>query len=55
MKEYKTVTYIGKFSISAEKKDKHLTNFLNEYAKQGWRVVESVNMYRFLLERDKNR
>lgn len=55
MKEYKTVTHRGKFSFSLEQKDKHLTNFLNEYAKQGWKVVDSQNMIRFLLERDKNR
>ena len=55
MKEYKTVTYMSSFSFSLEKKDKNLTNFLNEQAKQGWRVIESQNMTRFILERDKNR
>ena len=55
MKEYKTVTYMGNFSFSLEKKDKNLTNFLNEHAKQGWKVIESQNMTRFILERDKNR
>lgn len=55
MKEYKTVTYINKISFNMEKKDKALTDFLNSYAQQGWRVVESVNMMRFILERDRNK
>lgn len=55
MKEYKKVTYLGTMSFNYEKKDSNLTEFLNNYAKQGWRVIESKEMAHFILERDKNR
>lgn len=56
MKEYKAVTFLQKTSFSVKKADKELTDFLNEYARAGWRVVSTQNnMMRFVFERDKNR
>lgn len=56
MKEYKKVTYYDKFAFNIEKKDSDLTEFLNNFARQGWRVISNdANMVHFILERDKNR
>jgi len=53
MKEYKIVTYN---KTTWRNVNKHLSDFLNEYARNGWRVIQSnQGMLRFLLERDKNR
>lgn len=56
MKEYKVVTFIQKTTFSRSKADKELTDFLNEYARAGWSVVNvHNNMMHFVFERDKNR
>lgn len=62
MKEYLLVNYkptkesnsIG-ISFGYEKLNKGVTEFLNEYARQGWRVVQADTEFdRFLLEKDRH-
>lgn len=54
MKEYKIVYFQGKSLFNLEKLNKEIADFLNEYARQGWRVIECENFNRFLLERDRH-
>jgi len=52
MKEYKVV----KWTMGLTGNDKCLEDTLNEYAKQGWRVVTIYeNRASIVFERDKNR
>jgi len=57
MKEYKAVNLPAKWNIVTSKDmNKHLEDFLNNYAREGWRVVHTnPTMNKYLLERDKNR
>lgn len=62
MKEYLVVNYkpskssnVSAFSFGYEKLNKYVSDFLNEYARQGWRVVQAdPELDRFLLERDRH-
>ncbi|UJH68032.1 DUF4177 domain-containing protein [Allomuricauda sp. SCSIO 65647] len=52
MKEYKVV----KWKIGLTNNSERLEDTLNEYAKQGWRVVHIYeNTASIVFERDKNR
>lgn len=52
MKEYKVVNW----KMGLTKNNQKLEDTLNEYARNGWRVVEiGVNSARIIFERDKNR
>lgn len=52
MKEYKVVSW--KMGLSGN--NERLEDILNEYAKQGWRVLQvGENFQRIVFERDKNR
>ncbi len=52
MKEYKVVSWKMKLTGN----DQELENTLNEYAKQGWKVIQvAENTMRIVFERDKNR
>jgi hypothetical protein len=57
MKEYKMVNLPVKWNaITSKDQNKHLENFLNNYAREGWRVIHVTEaMNKYLLERDKNR
>ncbi len=55
MKEYKVVKNPTTLTFNYDKWMKNLEDFLNNYARQGWRVKESnQSMTVFILERDKN-
>ncbi len=55
MKEYKVVKYFRGLTLNYDKYLKDLEDFLNNYARQGWRVKETgQGMTVFILERDKN-
>jgi len=52
MKEYKVVSW--KLGLSGN--NERLEDTLNEYAKQGWSVLQVAESYqRIIFERDKNR
>lgn len=52
MKEYKVVTW----RIGLTGNDKRLEDTLNDYARQGWRLVQfAENTNKLVFERDKNR
>ena len=52
MKEYKVVSW----KMGLSNNDQRLEDVLNEYAKQGWRMVQFADSsYRIVFERDKNR
>lgn len=52
MKEYKVVTW----QIGLLGNDKRLEDTLNEYARQGWRLVQfAEDTNKLVLERDKSR
>ncbi len=52
MKEYKVVTW----RIALAGNDKRLEDTLNDYAKQGWRLLQfAENTNKLVFERDKNR
>lgn len=51
MKEYKVVQPKLGFSKWNEK----FEELLNQYAREGWRVVEVMQNYSVVFERDKNR
>lgn len=62
MKEYLVLNYkpvkganVSGLSFGYGKLNKYVTDFLNEYARQGWRVVQADEEFdRFLLERDRH-
>lgn len=53
MKEYKVVNYKGSMTFSVEKYNKDLSDFLNDYARQGWRVIHCKDFNQFILEKDR--
>ncbi len=57
MKEYKVVSLPVKWNaFSSKDQNEHLGNFLNDFGRDGWRVIHtSPEMHRYILERDKNR
>lgn len=54
MKEYKVVCYKGSMTFSIDKHTEELSNFLNNFARQGWRVIDCKNLQYFILEKDKH-
>ena len=52
MKEYKVVNW----KMGLTNNNDRLEDTLNDYAKQGWRVIQvAENFQRIIFERDKNR
>ncbi|CAL2101405.1 conserved protein of unknown function [Tenacibaculum sp. 190130A14a] len=52
MKEYK----VESWKVSLSKNNKNLENFLNEHARNGWKVIHIAEQStRVVFERDKNR
>ena len=52
MKEYK----VDSWKVSLSKNNKNLEDFLNEYARNGWKVIHIAEQStRVVFERDKNR